>query len=90
MNEMIAGRALPCIVCGKQLKNVTEGVANQPSDGVAFVSPGHYGSVAFDPLDGSNLEINVCDRCLRAAAEARRVLFVPSDNKTQPRLWTHE
>lgn len=66
--------ALPCIACGNELNNAFHDMTNQPSDGTAFESSGHYGSTAFDPMDGSYIEINVCDRCLVAAREKGRVL----------------
>jgi hypothetical protein len=51
-----------CIACGKSLLNLaTEGY--QPSGGLAFQTSGHYGST-FDPMDGSTLEIVVCDDCV--------------------------
>lgn len=55
---------VPCIICDKQLKNVAEETSNQPYSGTCFNSYGHYGSTIFDPMDGSYLEINVCDECL--------------------------
>lgn len=61
--------ALRCIRCDKKLVNVALDVPfNQPNDGLAFSSDGHYGSTAFDPMDLSELEINVCDDCLRELA----------------------
>lgn len=39
-----------------------EGV--QPSGGVAFLSYGHYGSRTFDPMDGSFIELVICDSCI--------------------------
>lgn len=56
--------ALQCIACGRELKNVDDDSVNQPYCGTAFISHGHYGSTAFDPMDGHYLEINVCDLCL--------------------------
>lgn len=57
--------ALPCIACGRELRNVSDDSdTNQPHCGTAFTSHGHYGSTAFDPMDGHYLEINVCDLCL--------------------------
>lgn len=71
MTEM----ALPCIVCGKQLQNEFETATNQPRDGCAFQSHGHYGSTVWDPMDGRFLEFNVCDECLHAAGEDGKVLL---------------
>lgn len=65
--------ALPCIACGKQLQNSFEDVENQPSEGTAFHTHGHYGSTIFDPMDGQYLELNVCDDCLRKHSD--RVLL---------------
>lgn len=56
--------ALPCIACGQQLKNIDDTAGNQPYNGTAFETHGHYGSTIFDPMDGHYLEINVCDACL--------------------------
>jgi hypothetical protein len=44
---------------------------SQPYDGLAFQSQGHYGSTVFDPMDGTYLEINICDECLLRASELR-------------------
>lgn len=56
--------ALNCIVCDKELENVFEEAQNQPYEGLSFVSYGHYGGTAFDPMDGRYLEVNICDECL--------------------------
>lgn len=56
---------LDCIVCGSRLESALgDDSINQPAGGLSFQSSGHYGSTAFDPLDGTYLEINVCDKCL--------------------------
>lgn len=61
----MARYAQPCIACGRELENVSADVeGNQPYGGTAFTSHGHYGSTAYDPLDGHYIEINVCDVCL--------------------------
>jgi hypothetical protein len=76
---------VPCIVCGKKLDSVFSGEAseNQPSEGTAFQSSGHYGSM-FDPMNGSEfIEINVCDECLTDARSNGRVLHV---KKKQPAI----
>lgn len=64
--------ALPCIACGRSLCNVEPDLTNQPYCGTSFESHGHYGSTAYDPMDGHYLEINVCDLCL--VLNADRVL----------------
>ena len=75
-------QALPCIRCGKELKNVFEDAENQPSDGTAFITYGHYGSTVFDPMDSSScLELNVCDECLRELGQLGHVKQVVSSTK---------
>lgn len=83
---------LPCIVCGTPLNNVLED-GLQPMDGLAFETLGHYGSTVFDPMNGSWLEIAICDNCLVAAAKERRVLFTPGSRmsripKRKPQFWS--
>jgi hypothetical protein len=54
-----------CIKCDKAMANILgPGKGHQPSEGLAFYSQGHYGSTFFDPMDGSYIEISVCDRCI--------------------------
>jgi hypothetical protein len=69
--------AIPCIVCKTALRNIydspTEG--NQPVGGLAFSTTGHYGTTLFDPMNGSSLEINICDPCLAKARDAKEVLI---------------
>ena len=65
--------ALPCIVCGKELKNISDDVDNQPEDGLAITTLGTYGSTVFDPMDGNFLEFNICDQCIVNAGEQGRV-----------------
>lgn len=76
-----AGMALPCIRCGKQLRNIRMGEekksipeTNQPYNGTAFSTNGHYGSTVFDEFHGERIEINVCDVCLLDAARENRVI----------------
>lgn len=71
---------LKCIVCGKQLQNIDEAAVNQPYEGLAFISHGHYGGTVFDPMDGRYLEVNICDECLVNAAKNENVL-VGQDRK---------
>lgn len=73
----MVGRNIPCFKCGEPLQNILEDrCANQPSTGLEFTTPGHYGSAAFDPMDGTRLAINICDGCLRAAARLHHVLVI--------------
>lgn len=63
--------ALPCIKCGKPLKNVDEGSDNQPYGGTEFQTRGHYGSTIFDPMDDPfRLVVNICDTCILRAIDA--------------------
>lgn len=66
---------MKCIVCRKDLKNLPTGEDNHPSDGVAFQSHGNYGSTVFDPMDGTYLEINICDPCLSQAGMEGNVMM---------------
>lgn len=56
--------ALNCARCDRELINVDETATNQPDGGTAFETHGHYGSTAFDPMDGSIIEVSFCDECL--------------------------
>jgi hypothetical protein len=77
--------ALPCIVCGRPLDNAIagllddtfSGLANLPADATIFTSHGNYGSTVFDPLDGSLLQVNICDACLLTGQASGRVIFAP-------------
>ena len=54
-----------CISCNKELQNVMDSNNGfQPIKGTAFQSYGHYGSTFFDPMNGTYIEIVVCDECL--------------------------
>lgn len=56
---------LPCLVCGRTLRNAWEGADNQPSEGTEFRTYGAYGSTFWDSMHGEELVLNVCDNCLR-------------------------
>lgn len=73
--------ALPCIKCGKPLKNVEEGSDNQPYGGTEFQTMGHYGSTIWDTRmyggeadtpegQASHLVVNICDTCILRAIDA--------------------
>lgn len=55
---------IPCFVCGKPLEEVADEGVNQPHEATVFITNGHYGSTVFDPMDGTWLELNICDPCL--------------------------
>jgi hypothetical protein len=61
---------LHCICCGSDMKNIDKD-GHQPSGGLSFISHGHYGSSYFDPMDGSYIQIAVCDVCLQFYNEDR-------------------
>lgn len=67
-----------CIVCDRMFESALpdDGLRhNQPSSGLCFHAFGQYGTTVFDPMDGCYLEINVCDKCIVAAAERSAVLI---------------
>lgn len=76
-----------CIACRKDMRNyLSDGL--QPDSGLSFMTKGHYGSTVFDPMDGSYLEICVCDRCLTVAASEglvyRAAMLQLAKYKTKP------
>lgn len=66
--------AVPCFKCGREmLLAVPEKPEpqNQPSEGTAFMTTGHWGSTYFDSIMGTEaIEIALCDNCLRANESA--------------------
>lgn len=68
-----------CIVCQRPMPNIAEDGTLQPSGGTAFQTRGHYGSTVFDPMDGSMLEIAVCDDCLTGASGRGQVVLIDDD-----------
>ena len=66
---------MKCIVCRKDLGDIPSGEQNHPKDGVVFQSHGNYGSTVFDPMDGTYLEVNICDPCLVQAGDDGNVLI---------------
>lgn len=61
---------MKCIICKKSLEDI--GDDNQPIGGLSFHSYGHYGTSVFDPMDGTYLEINVCDECVTKGRRGRQ------------------
>jgi hypothetical protein len=64
--------ALPCVKCGKPLRNVEDACYNQPSGGTEFSSLGHYGSTIHDELFSDQpmlLLVNICDTCILRAID---------------------
>lgn len=71
---------IKCFCCDKELENMqydmgkdkTKHVYVHPMDGLHFQSRGHYGSTVFDPMDGSSLDIAICDECVYSRKEKIR------------------
>ncbi len=82
-------RTPKCIACGRELESVfpddSPASINQPAHGLAFSTHGHYGSTVFDPGDGSRLEINVCDPCVKDAIEVGVAIEWPVQRTDQCR-----
>jgi len=54
-------------VCLRELRNIdyVSAGGNQPDNATEFYSEGHYGSTTFDPMDGTEIVVNICDNCIR-------------------------
>lgn len=87
MTEKVRGHALPCIRCGKSLKNIGSGdgapAKNQPYNGTLFSTSGQFGSTVFESFHGETIEINVCDTCLLDAAVELRVRYYRRRTRTE-------
>lgn len=76
---MAHANSTPCIICKKELQNIFDGtnyVEHQPDDALTFTADGHYGTTAFDPMDGTYLLINICDSCIISASKEDLVCHV--------------
>jgi hypothetical protein len=75
---------VPCIACGKEMDSAANDphFDHVPGDGVIFHSGGNYGSTVFDSFDGFQLQVVVCDACLKTYAEARVRLVDPKGGMT--------
>jgi hypothetical protein len=58
------------------LKNFDSLSLNHPIGGIEFTSYGHYGTTVFDPMDGTELSINICDTCMKEKIDQQRVLLL--------------
>ena len=60
-----------CFCCEKSLKSAFPGevdsIANPPDDATHWRTKGNFGSTVID-CDGRELELYICDECLRAKA----------------------
>lgn len=63
-----------CLKCDKTLP---EFGAMHPMKGLHFSTYGHYGSTFFDPMNGSTLNVFVCDDCLSEAFDAGKAIIAP-------------
>lgn len=71
---------IPCFKCEEPMQRAFEGGYElQPDAGLHFDTGGAYGSTVFDPMDGSSLNILICDDCIVEAARKGHVLL---DQKT--------
>lgn len=84
--------ALPCVKCGKPLKNVDVSCSNQPHCGTEFTTTGHYGSTIHDEIGDDEivleLVVNLCDTCILRAIEAD-VIQSRGYRETEPLLSHH-
>lgn len=61
---------IACLSCGEELDNLDYNMQDgkrvevHPMSGLHFRTYGHYGSTVFDPMDGSYLDIAICDECV--------------------------
>lgn len=77
---------LDCAICGIQVEwNGCPGMTNNPCATV-FNAFGNYGSTMFDPMDGSYLEINICDECLKILKQQHLVLHGNSTKKIEKKV----
>ena len=65
-----------CFKCEKELQSLD---TYQPDRAVTFAAEGQYGSTVFDPMDGSFLEIHICDDCLVLAGDSGFVRIVQTN-----------
>lgn len=80
-----------CFKCDKSLPEVFEDRENnQPYGGTSFVSHGHYGSTIFDPMDGSFLELQICDDCLAKGKERILLGHTRTKRETDYVAWNPE
>ena len=58
-------KTIQCFKCDKELENWNyRNILVHPMKGLHFLTYGHYGSSFFDPMDGSTLNIAICDECV--------------------------
>lgn len=86
-----------CFKCEKELQDVQgyedkSSTRNHPCDALSFHTKGHYGTTVFDPMDGSSLEINICDDCIKLGTKKGLVVFNEAQTLTRtiPSIWKCE
>lgn len=77
---------LSCVRCDKELVDLEHSEPQlHPIDGLCFSTSGHYGSTYFDPMDGTVLQIVVCDDCVRKLEDEGRAVRL--QQFTRPSEW---
>lgn len=62
---------MKCFRCHKIIAELPR--VEQPDGGVIFVAAGNFGSEVFDPMDGSKLQIIICDDCVEFSEDVMLV-----------------
>lgn len=71
----------PCIVCSEILQNYGDPrtSSNQPNDGLAFETIGHYGSSVLDSNPFSDVKekihVVICDKCVQNAFDTEKAFI---------------
>lgn len=55
-----------------------------PMDATVWTSQGNYGSTLFDPMDGTYLDLFVCDPCLKK--RKKRLVWIAEERKTTTKV----
>ena len=58
---MTSSPSMSCVLCKTHIETMNE---FHPDGGLHFRAYGHYGTTVFDPMDGTSLDICICDKCL--------------------------
>lgn len=83
-----------CFICDKKMESSVgeffdedqgELLGLPPSGGIAFETCGNYGSTVFDSMSGANLQIVICDECVKARKE--KIVFFRTHRVNQNYCW---